>query len=207
MTAPRLVNVYLDWQNVYKRAREAFGSGHMDPVTVGQVDPVDLSYALMQKHAAAFNDASGYDLNRIYIYRGRPLQSHDQRGYDAFRRQEGAWRRNNKIQTRFRDLRYPDDWGQEGCTDRPREKGVDVQLAVDVITHGIDGEYGVAIVMSADYDLVPALEYCLHRRKFRQGPDVVVAAWRAALTRGRCASRRRSSRSGAIGSGTRTITV
>jgi hypothetical protein len=54
-----------------------------------------------------------------------------------------------------RPLRYPPPKG--------REKGVDVQLAVDFVRLALDDEYDLAIVASADSDLVPALEFVRSR--------------------------------------------
>ena len=60
---------------------------------------------------------------------------------------------------------------------RPQEKGVDVQLAIDLVTHPISGYFDVAIVVSTDTDLRPALEWvALHTNP---GPRVELAAWRS----------------------------
>lgn len=45
MGSPVRVTVFLDWQNVYNHAREAFHSKG-DHHVKGQVDPVDLSEVL-----------------------------------------------------------------------------------------------------------------------------------------------------------------
>jgi len=62
---PDRVVVFLDWQNVYKGAREAFCAPHA-PHWHGQVDPVDLA-----RHLA---DDSPFDrsLHQVRIYRGPP---------------------------------------------------------------------------------------------------------------------------------------
>ncbi|WHP16313.1 NYN domain-containing protein [Cellulomonas sp. ES6] len=168
--------VFLDWQNVYMRAREAFHS-LSDPVVKGQVDPVDLGHVLTADYARRHPD-DDFELERICIYRGAPTQQHDAKGYAAVRRQSAAWRTNRKVDLHLSDLRYPLDWGSEGCVDKPREKGVDVALALDVVTLGLEGMYDVGIVMSADYDLKPALDYMVRRRISRGEPDIEVAAWK-----------------------------
>lgn len=173
------VFVFLDWQNVYMRAREAFHDPKWDEAVKGQVDPIDLAHVLTQDFNSRHDDAD-YELGRICIYRGRPVQQHDNKGYAAVRRQTTAWSRNKLIEMHARDLRYPEDWGQENCIDKPREKGVDVALALDVVTYGRDGLYDGGIVMSADYDLAPALDYMVRRRKTAgTGPIVEVAAWKS----------------------------
>jgi hypothetical protein len=54
-----------------------------------------------------------------------------------------------------RTLQYPRDWPKE----RPRAKGVDVALAVDLVRSGlVERRFDVGIVASTDTDLLPALE-------------------------------------------------
>ncbi len=48
--------------------------------------------------------------------------------------------------------------------ERLREKGIDVKLAIDLIVGAIDGKYDVAIVVSSDADLVPAIDWVRNRR-------------------------------------------
>jgi len=166
--------VFFDWQNVYMRARESFFEPD-DPPAKGQADPVDLAHVLRDEYAKRHDDI---ELTQIRIYRGRPTQQADPGGYAAFQRQDAAWRRNRLIVPCYNDLRYPEDWGQPTCTTRPREKGIDVALAVDLVTLARDHAYDAAVVMSADYDLVPAIDSVVQRRLFRgEGPDVEVAAW------------------------------
>lgn len=170
------VVVFFDWQNIYKRAREAFGYDS-SPAYKGQADPIDLAELLVERHAA--NLDADCELTQIRIYRGRPTQQHDARGYSAFQRQAARWSRSNRVRARFNDLRYPDDWGDPGCA-APREKGIDVALAVDLVSMAYKEEMDVAIVMSADYDLVPAIQEVVHRRRHRElGPLVSVAAWKS----------------------------
>ncbi|MCE0510829.1 NYN domain-containing protein [Microbacterium sp. KKR3/1] len=173
--AERVV-VFFDWQNIYKRAREAFGYDD-SPAYKGQADPIDLALLLAGKHAE--NMGVEVELTQIRIYRGRPTQQHDPRGYNAFQRQAARWSRNNKVRPRFNDLRYPEDWGEPGCA-APREKGIDVALAVDLVSMAHNDDMDVAIVMSADYDLVPAIQEVVTRRIHRGvGPVVSVAAWKS----------------------------
>lgn len=171
------VIVFLDWQNVYMRAREAFHQ-LSDPPSKGQVDPVDLAHVLSDDHAHRHPDTT-FELTQIRIYRGRPTQQDDPKGYNAFQRQDAHWAGNNKVRTHYNDLRYPSDWGTDECPDKPREKGIDVALAIDLVTLSADDAYDVGIVMSADFDLVPAIDYLVRRRLTRgDAAAIEVAAWR-----------------------------
>jgi hypothetical protein len=170
------VFVFLDWQNVYMRAREAFherGTGF----TSGQVDPLELALELTRRGAEGHNR----QLAQVRIYRGMPDQKFDPRGYAAARRQTARWGRDSRVKLFTRTLRYPA--GYPDCEDAPREKGVDVQLALDVVTTGLDGLYDTGIVMSADQDLTPALEYMERRQISRGKPRLEVAAWKGDMGR------------------------
>lgn len=50
------------------------------------------------------------------------------------------------------------------CYERLREKGIDVKLATDLIAGAIDDKYDVAIVISSDSDIVPAIDWVRHRK-------------------------------------------
>lgn len=56
----------------------------------------------------------------------------------------------------------------------PREKGIDVQLAIDFVTMAFQDEYDVGILFSVDTDLNPAIE-AIHSSSCRAVPEV--AAW------------------------------
>ncbi|MEZ0446609.1 NYN domain-containing protein [Cellulomonas sp. ICMP 17802] len=173
------VYLFLDWQNVYMRARESFHERYA-PFTAGQVDPVDLAHVLLSRGPVG----EPRELLQVRIYRGIPDQVHDPKAYAAARRQIASWQRDPRVQVFSRVLRgYPSDWGKPGCTEKPREKGVDVSLALDVVTCGLDGMYDVGIVMSSDQDIVPALEYMDRRRISRGKPVTEVAAWRGDMGR------------------------
>lgn len=49
--------------------------------------------------------------------------------------------------------------------ERLREKGIDVKLATDLIVGAVDDKYDVAVVVSSDSDLVPAIDWVRHRMK------------------------------------------
>lgn len=162
------VVVYLDWQNVYMRARNSFHAPH-DPFTKGQVDPLDLARLLTSKGLDGDRE-----LKQVRIYRGIPDQKFDPRAYAAARRQMSKWSRNLRVEIIARTLHYPADW--PNCAESPREKGVDVSLAIDLVAMGIGGEYDTAIVMSSDQDIAPAVEYVASNRDL--AARVEVAAWR-----------------------------
>jgi hypothetical protein len=72
----------------------------------------------------------------------------------------------------MRPLRYQ-GWPDE----RPREKGVDVRLAIDVVAKALAGDYDVAIIASCDTDLAPAVELLLELKAKNGTPDAELIAW------------------------------
>lgn len=159
------VAVFIDWQNTYKSAREAFGWRDF-PNEYGNYSPLALGRAL------AAGNGRGPDgrLVRVNIHRGLPSQARDPLSYAANRRQSAAWitEAPDLVIPRLRPLRY----GAPG--EAPREKGVDVDLALAAAEFVIAGRCDVAVVFSHDTDLVPLVELLAQLA----GPgSVETAAW------------------------------
>lgn len=166
--APTRVAVFIDWQNTYKTAREAFGFTAM-PNEWGNYCPFQLARLL----AYGNGRKSASQLVLVNVHRGLPSPKHDQQGYAANRRQAAAWVKagGQIVAPRMRPLRYP-----RGPGEAPREKGVDVQLAVEAVEWSVTGKCDVAIIFSHDTDLVPVVELLLRLK----GPaSVETAAWRS----------------------------
>lgn len=134
---------------------------------MGQFDPVALA-----RHLAA---DSPYDrhLHQVRIYRGQPDASKQPGSYGASRRQHAQWQADPLVKLVTRPLRYPSAWP----TERAQEKGIDVQLTLDFAVMATRGEYDVGIMVSADTDLKPALEYVAELTTSRGRPRAEVAAW------------------------------
>ncbi len=166
---PKRVIVFLDWQNVYKSARRAFHDdydAHMD----GQVDPV-----LLGQHLASCNQDQM--LEQVRVYRGLPDSTKQPAGYAANQRQTAAWRASPLVHVTRRALQYPKGWPEASLEgERPREKGIDVALAIDFVRLAIEDTYDVGILVSSDTDLKPALE-AVWDYKGGQGPRPETAAW------------------------------
>jgi uncharacterized LabA/DUF88 family protein len=164
---PRLC-VFIDYQNTYKGAREAFHP-YNAPLTDGQIDPLRLGEVLADK------DINDPELLEVRVYRGRPDSLKDPRGYGANLRQCTAWENSSpRVKVIWRTLRYPANWPEED----PEEKGIDVALAIDVVVMAVRGEYDIGVVMSTDTDIKPALE-AVAEISGNPFPRVAVAAWSA----------------------------
>ena len=165
------VAVFIDYQNVYMQARRAFGTrlangSHLEPSSFGQVHPGALGLWL--------TSAKGSERTLVYVqvYRGLPSSSHDPKGYGAARRQIEFWGRQPQVKVIAKPLRY-----MTGIP--PREKGIDVALAVDLVMGARDVDCDTAVVFSADTDLVPALDAAQEC-----GRSVEVACWQPPIGKG-----------------------
>lgn len=158
------VGVFVDWQNCYRTARDAFGLTAHGGIS-GNVKPLAMAKLLAAR-------GSGASARRVLafarIYAGRASQHRDQRTYNANQRQFAAWQAAGpEVVVVARTLDY--------SLSRPREKGIDVALAIDVVRYVLVKEDAdIAIVVSADTDLLPAVELIASE----VGPGAVeVATW------------------------------
>lgn len=157
--------VFVDYQNTYKCAREAFcpdtrsgRDGHIHPLALGKV-------------ISMLRNDNGHpaELVQVRSYRGVPDGRKDPQGYGSASRQNDRWEKAG-IHVVTRPLRYPEGWPEK----KPEEKGVDVALAIDFVVMAMRGEYDVGVLVSCDTDLRPALEEVR-----LLGKKVEVAAWRS----------------------------
>lgn len=164
LTMVKRVALFVDYQNAYRRARDAFHSHITDPHWMGQINPSALGAYIVGN-----SDDPERVLNQVRIYRGMPNNEQDPKGYGSARRQIAAWRRNNSVSVTTRPLRYPRDYPASP----PQEKGIDVQLALDFVMMAVRNEYDVGVLMSNDTDLRPALEEVISLGR----QTVEVASW------------------------------
>jgi uncharacterized LabA/DUF88 family protein len=161
--------VFIDAQNLYNDARRAF-CRRSDPATYGQIDPMRLGRLIASKEVLGVPEPR--ELTQVRIYRGRPDSTKEPKTYGAHMRQCDAWEKAGAVVVP-RSLRYPRNWPE----DPPEEKGIDVQIAVDMVTMASNGELDVAVLVSTDTDLTPAVE-AFFRLPFDAPRIVEVAAWR-----------------------------
>lgn len=173
------VILFVDWQNVYKLARKSFFN-IVDPNFNGQINPLLLGQHLIDRNAQIRKSKSmaPQRLKQIRIYCGIPDPIFDRPGNERMRRQISAWTRlDSKIKVIQRTLKYPKGWpNPDVAGTKPREKGVDIALAVDFVSMAARSEFDTGILFSADTDFKPVLEFVT--------PDGIraraeVAAWKA----------------------------
>ena len=159
--------VFIDYQNAYRGARQAFGEAD-DHYVVGQFDPFKLAKLIAQRHPS-YAGARLRKLAQVWIYRGMPSSTKSPEGYAAARKQVSRWRRASstggpRLEVCTRQLDYR--------TGQPREKGIDVVLALDLAFGAANGDFDVVVLFSGDSDLLPALE-----RAHALGVACETAAW------------------------------
>jgi uncharacterized LabA/DUF88 family protein len=164
--------VFIDYENTYWAARHAFHSGARGSGRLGHVDPIPLARLITGMAP------SSRILSEVRVYRGMPSPLLDPIGYRAWRAQTSQWEKSGALVV-SRVLRYPIGWPKSLPGERPQEKGIDVALALDVIDLAHRGAYDVAVVVSIDSDLLPAIEMLQHMRATTGRPRVEVAAWNA----------------------------
>ncbi|CPR40119.1 NYN domain [Mycobacteroides abscessus] len=173
MTPDRVV-VFIDYQNVYRSARRVYHDHLVDPHWFGQINPQALGEHLVQD--------SNRDrvLKQVRVYRGLPSNSRDSRGYSAARKQLAFWGQLPDVLPITRPLQYPEGWPND-CLEgeKPNEKGIDVQIALDMATMAQRKEYEAGVLVSLDTDLRPALEYVADLARSWGKPRAEVAAWTA----------------------------
>lgn len=90
--------------------------------------------------------------------------------------QKNKWEiKTSKLKTRIEEIKIDDrvvDYKsilEKGISkiefERLREKGIDVKIATDLIVGAVDNQYDVAIIVSSDSDLVPAIDWVRYRMK------------------------------------------
>jgi hypothetical protein len=155
------VVVFVDYQNVYRGARRTFGLDD-GPSVEGQVSPLQAGLLL-----ASLREPADRVLAGVRLYRGLPSNKFDPKGYGACMRQLAAWATDPRVLGITRPVNYRD-------RDQPREKGIDVRLATDLVLMAARDEFDVAVLFSRDTDLLPAIEAVL---EIKGGGSCEVAAW------------------------------
>ena len=165
------VSVFIDYENTRFGAREVFGDPQRDPYTFGHVRPLRLGLLLKQLGEKV---DPARELTAVNVYRGRPGPKSGPQAQAGSARQFAAWKSQSLVTVRSRPLRYqPTAWSKgRPASWRAEEKGIDVMMALDIAIGARDDAYDVAVVVSADTDLAPAIEVALDA-----GKRVETAMW------------------------------
>ena len=158
--------VFIDYQNIHLGACERFASPGQ-PVHESLVHPLAVAERIAAKRSRRFPS----EVTSVRVFRGRPNPEYQPKPTAANDAQTAVWERDPRVQVTRRDLNYR-GWPDQ----KPREKGVDVALAICLVHTALRHEYDVAVVFSNDTDLIPAVELAYYDTK----PKVEIAAWTGA---------------------------
>lgn len=146
--------VIIDYQNIHLTARDTFAP-HGTPAHETLVHPVKVAEELTARWNELNPDEQA-ELATVHAFRGAPSNKQQPELYRATQRQKSEWTRDRRLQLVYRTLRY---------TNRPnvppREKGVDVLVALNLVKLAASGDYDVVVLAAHDTDLEPALEMAL----------------------------------------------
>lgn len=141
--------MFIDYRNVYQQARSTFHGNRIknSKGSLGQISPTRLGNLLCTRHTP-FRPSTDVILNDVRVYRGMPSPN-NRRTFEAWERQRNSWNRDGvSLVTR----------PVGGSRTEPREKGIDVELALDFFAGAIDKSFDIGILFSMDRDLTPAVE-------------------------------------------------
>ncbi|MHA6668589.1 NYN domain-containing protein [Homoserinimonas sp. A447] len=164
MTESATAHLFIDYQNLHLSGHESFG-GLQAPLHSSLIHP-----GLFANELQLLRNSKVHQLARIteiHVYRGEPSSQQDAVAAARNKAQAAEWTRDRRVNVHTRTLRYSRDGGP------PREKGVDVMLAVDLVRCSISKSADVIILASRDTDLLPALETAYDS----DGAIVEVAGW------------------------------
>ena len=136
--APRAV-AFIDGQNLFHSAREAFGYRYPN------YDPGQLATEVCQ--------LKGWNLTQTRFYTGVPSRNRDVKWHEFWKRK--ALRMNRAgVHVETRPLRYTRELLEDGTYAHiGREKGIDVRIAIDVMKLSNRKQFDVCLLFSQDQDL------------------------------------------------------
>ncbi|MCY3850685.1 MAG: NYN domain-containing protein [Acidimicrobiaceae bacterium] len=169
MPGDRVV-VFIDYQNVYHRARSSFFEGAKPPVQAGHVHPLKVGELLRD---LGRSKDSGRVLAAVRVYRAVPDMRSGTDLERATKIQIAGWETETGVKVCTRPMDYIETTRRGKQHWVGREKGIDVMLAVDLVDMARTDTYDAAVVFSADTDLLPALETAV-----RIGKRIETATWR-----------------------------
>jgi len=137
---------YIDGQNLFNAAKEAFGYPYPNYKVSDLVSSICA--------------AQGWSLSAIHFYTGIPDPAIDPDRNHFWVTKLGVMG-SRGVQTFSRPLRYSNQLvtlpnGSITTTLVGREKGIDIRLALDVVRDALNKRYDVAIIFSQDQDLSEA---------------------------------------------------
>jgi uncharacterized LabA/DUF88 family protein len=147
------VCAFFDGQNLFHAAERAFGYSFLT------CDPLKLAGCLCSRRV-------GWSLTSTRFYTGIPSAEYDPalRGFWnaklAYMGRQGIL--NYSRDLKYTDIKFEDSSGKTQVFHQPREKGVDIRLAIEAVMLAHQNQYDVALIFSQDQDFTEIVKE-LHR--------------------------------------------
>jgi uncharacterized LabA/DUF88 family protein len=170
--------VVIDYQNIHLTAHGRF-CPNGEPVHECLIHPLYLANQILLARQAsrrlASVDSEPASLATVSVFRGLPSNSHSPSSYRRNQAQKSEWTKDRRVLVTYRPLRYSYD--AAGVL-RVQEKGIDVQVALEVLRLTQGGRYGLVILAAHDTDQEPTLEYALELENVRDSRVLIeTAGW------------------------------
>lgn len=139
---------FIDGQNLYQHAKDAFGHHHPN------YDPIALHHAVCAEH--------GWRPNLVRFYTGIPSKQENPM-WGGYWEKRLLHMKRGGVHVTTRPLRYRrtterDSIGNEITVSTPQEKGIDVRLALDIVSTARTRQWDVAVIFSQDQDLAEVVQ-------------------------------------------------
>lgn len=128
--------VFIDGSNLYHSVRDIYGR-------------TDVDFAKLCEQLCR-----GRELVRGYYYNAIVDQTKEPARYASQQRFFDRLRRVPRLEVRLGTLVYPVAWPEAA----PYEKGIDVRVATDMLTHAFRGNFDTAVLVSGDNDFADAVQ-------------------------------------------------
>ena len=111
-----------------------------------------------------------YDKFVEFLAKGRNIISKSYyigivRNYDKSKKSQKMIESQQKFLSGLENIGYKIKRGKIVYDNKIREKGVDVQIAIDLVVGSVEHNYDTAIIVSSDTDLIPAIKYVRSKGK------------------------------------------
>lgn len=149
--------VLMDYQNIHLTAHDHFApTGTPKHETL--VHPLHFgNQVIAARNVEAMRPdrmTEKMELGRVVVYRGMPSNKHNPKSYQRSQAQRSEWTKDSRVEVVYRPLRYHNEGGQMVA----REKGVDVMLALALVSAARLKDFDVVVLASHDTDLEPAID-------------------------------------------------
>ena len=158
---------FFDAQNLYRHAKDAFGHHHPN------FDPVKLHTAVCQ--------SKGWRSAAVRFYTGVPAADRSPMWHGYWGNRVLALKRGGVHVTtrpiRYRIQKFEGEGGVVEETVVPQEKGIDLRLALDLVSLARKRQFDVAIIYSQDQDLNEVVSEIKEIAADQNRPIVVASAF------------------------------